>query len=270
MVVAAVAFVVVAVQVARPTAAEAVLGEIAAAAELVEPLTVDGQEFAYVRSETLALGVFPADAFTSTRGGPLAYLIPSTREVWIGADDTVQLRTTTGTPRFFAPGDETDYYTAGLDVIDGVGEITAETFDNVTSILDERTWPTTPDDLEDALRHSLPPELERPESVEILDLALDLIRLPDAPPTLRAAALRVIADLDLTLVERRPDGGGTFTIAYDQPEPATITVTLSGIGQLIYESVTLDDGDPSVGIPPGTITAEATYEPARIVSDLNN
>ena len=268
-VIAALAFVVVAVQIARPTAAEATLGEIAAAAELVEPSTIPDQEYAYTRSDTVVLGEFPPDTFPQGRERPLAYLLPQTRETWTGADDTVQLRTATGTPLFFTTDDEADYYTAGLDLIDQVGVVTTETYDGVTSMLDERTWPTTPDELEDVLRQSLPPGFDRPESVEILDLALALIRLPDAPPPLRAAALRVIADLDLTLVDRRPDGGGTFTSTYDRPQPTTITITINGTGQLLLESLTLINGDTGLGIPPGTITAETTYEPPRLVTELN-
>ncbi len=264
------ALVVVALQITRPTAAEAALGEIATAAELVEPATIPDQQYAYSQSESLVLGVAPPEAFPQGRERPLAYLLPTDRETWIGADGTVQLRTTTGTPRFFSSADETDYYRAGLDRLDLVGETTTETFDNVVSILDERAWPTTPSELVDAIRQSLPQGHDRPESVGVLDLALDLVRLPDAPPPLRAAALGVIAGLDLTLAERRPDGGGTFTISYDEPRPTTISVTLDGAGHVLHESITLIDGDPTLSIPPHTITAETTYQPIQLVNTLGS
>lgn len=266
--IAVLALVVFAGQMVRPPAAKAALDEMAVAARLVDPLTIRDQQYAYVRSETLTLGVVPTDAFNGQRNHPLAYFLPATLETWMSAEGTVQLRTTVGAPQFFTSTDETDYYTAGLDVIDGVGATTTETFENVTSLLDERTWPTTPGDLETALRQALPQEYDRPESVEILDLALDLIRLPSTTPSLRAAALHVIANLGLTLIERTQDGGGTFSVTYDKPYPVSITFTIDGNGQLRDESEALLSGDATLGIPPNTIISEQAHGPVQLVANL--
>jgi hypothetical protein len=267
--IAIVVLVVATTEVTRPTAAEAALGEIATAARVIDLPRVPDQGYAYARSETVALNVFPPDAFSQGRERPLAYLVRQTREAWFRGGGIVQIRTTTDTPTFFSDEDEDDYFAAGLDLIDRVGVTTTEAFDNVTSILDARIWPTSPDELGDAIRQSLPQGYDRPQSVEVLDLALALLRLPDASPPLRAAALQVIAGLDLSLEQRRPDGGGTFTITYDQPQTTAIAITIDGSGRLLRESTTLVDGDPSLGIPPGTVAAATTYESAKVVGDLS-
>lgn len=265
---AAVAFLLlgaITVVITRPTPAAAALNEIATVAEKVAtPAASEGRYF-YLHSETVDLNEFPADAFTGQRAQPLVYLVPATRELWIGASGTAVLRTTTGTPQFFSPEDEQDYYRAGIDTIDRVGEVVTETFEGVSSILEERQWPTEPRALQEAIKQSLPPEYDRPESVEILDLSLGLLRQPNTPPPLRGATLRVIGGLGLTLNERFPDGGGTFSTAYDQPQSTRIAVTIDGNGNLVHESITLVDGDADRGIPAGTTIAEATYQPARIV-----
>jgi hypothetical protein len=261
--------VVVVSQIGRPGAAEAAFSEIARVAETVDPLSIPAQHYSYSRSEQIVGVVDPVDAFDGARDRPLAYLIPETREMWVGEDGTVQLRTTARTPQFFNAQDETDYYTAELDAQDNIGETVTETFTGITSIVDERQWPTAPDELEATIVSLLPESYARPLDVEILDSALDLIREPATPPSLRAAALQVIAGLDLTLTERTSDGGGTFTITYDTPQRTTMTITINGQGQLLSESATLPDGDPTLGIPAGTVINQATYNPTEIVNNLD-
>jgi hypothetical protein len=259
------------VQVLRPTPVQAALAEIAAAAQKADPLTIPDQQYAYRHTEAVNLVVVPDDAFEpGHRDTPLAYLLPTVREEWIGTDGTVQLRTTANTPTFFTPEDESDYLQAGLDQTDNIGQTITETFGNVTSILDDRTWPTDPDQLETALTAMTPAGSETPETVDIFNLALAFIRQPDTPPALRSAALGVIARLDLTLSEHTSDGTRTFTLTYTEPQPATITVTLDTNGQLLYESVGLTDGDAATGVPPNTTISANTYQPIQIVGNLDS
>jgi hypothetical protein len=256
-------------QLGQPTGAEAAFGEIAQATELVDPLTIPAQHYAYSRSEQIVEVVEPVDAFDSVRDHPMAYLLPETREMWVGEDGIVQLRITARTPQFFSAQDEAYYYTAGFGDRDNIGEPVTETFTGTTSIVDERQWPTDPDELKATIVSLLPESYGRPLGVEILDSALDLIREPAAPPSLRAAAIRVIAGLDLTLTKRTGDGGGTFAVTYDGPQRITMTITIDGEGQLLNESTNLPDGDPTLGIPAGTVVSQANYNPTQIVDTLD-
>lgn len=197
-----------AVQQLRPTAASAALSEIAAAAERVDPLDIPAQAFAYTLSETTVLAVQPPDAFGEVvvPATGIAYLLPQTRESWIGTDRVVQLRITTGQPTFFTPESEAAYYSAGLDRSDKVAQTVTSTVSGTPSLLESRLWPTNPDQLLETFRSLVPPDRGLPDTVEIFDLALDLLRETGAPPELRAAVVRVLSTLDLEILERRPDG----------------------------------------------------------------
>jgi hypothetical protein len=256
-------------QIGRPSAAEAAFGEIARAAEVADPLTIPPQRYAYVSSEQTALAVEPVEAFEGLRDRPLAYLLPETREMWVGDDGTVQLRIAARTPRFFDAQDEADYHAAGYDEIDNIGVAVTQTYTGVTSILDEAEWPTDPDELKNSIVGMLSGSDDRPLTVQILDTALDLLRYPATPPSLRAAALRVIGNLDLALTERTADGGATFTITYDTPERTTLSITVDGEGQLRHESIILLDGDSTLGVPPGTAMDDTMHDPVRMVDSLD-
>lgn len=249
----------------RSDPAAAALGAIAAAAEKTDPLLVPAQSFAYTRSETTVLVVLPSDAFDqlSVLGDQVAYLLPQTRESWVAPEGVVQLKVFTGTPIFFDAEAESAYYGAGLDRLDLVGETVTETFTGVSGILDQ-TWPTDSGELADTIRSRLPPVRGLPVEVEMLDIALDLLRETTASPQLRAAALRVIAHLDLDLVEQLPDGSATFAIEYNSPLPIRDTFTVDRNGQLLAETSTFTEGDPSLGIPSGTVTYQAQYGATEI------
>lgn len=259
------------IQLLRPNTASAALSEIAAAAELVDPLAIPAQSFAYTRSDTVVLVVQPPDAFGAAEipGSGVAYLLPQTRESWFGSSDVVQLRLTTYRPTFFAPETEAAYYAAGLDRADGVGETVTSTVSGAPSLLDSRTWPTDPDQLLEVLRSLFPPDRGLPDTVEILDLALDLLRETGADPELRAAVLRVLSNLDMELLERRPDGAATFAITYESALLTRDGFTLDLSGNLLEETTTLIEADPNLSIPSGTVIWNALYEPTSIVEGLS-
>jgi len=258
------------VQVTRPSPASAALNEIAAAAELIEPIRIPDQSYAYTRSQGTVLSIVPPDDIDA-RSGPLAYLLPQTREVWIAGTGTVQISTTTHTPVFFTVEDETDYYSAGLDAIDQINSTVTLTGTGLTSILDERDWPANHNDLRTAIIESLPDETQQPREVAIANIALNLIAETGASPQLKAAAVRLISTLDtIDLSERRSDGGGTFTIDFNQPQPTSLAFTLDGAGNLVQFSLVDIGGDTAMGIPPGTKTENTSYEPTTIVDGLDS
>jgi len=254
-----------------PTAASAALSEIAAAAERVDPLVIPPQAFAYTRSKTTVLVVQPSDAFgdLTVPVEGIAYLLPQTREVWIGIGGVVQMRITTGPPSFFTPEAEAAYYSSGLDQIDQVGETVTGAVRGALSLFESRVWPTNPDQLKSALRSLVPPDRGLGETVEILDLALDLLRETGATPELRAAVIHVLADLDLQLLERRPDGSITLASTYESPLLTRDTFTLNPNGTLLEESSALLEGNPNLSIPSGTLVFHANYKATSFVENLS-
>ncbi len=269
-IVTAVLLVAVGIQITRPPSAAAALAEIAEAAELAKPLEIPNQSYAYTRSENTVLGVAPPDAF-GDRTAPLAYLAHDTRETWVGPDGTVQIRVTTLEPEFFSTADEVDYYSAGLDRIDRVGEAVTATGVNVTTILNERDWPTNPTDLAAAIVVSLPADHDEPDNVAIANLALVLVTETGASPELRAGALILISKLDdIELLERRNDGGGIFAMAHDAPTPMSLTFTLDGNGSVLQITRVDIDGNAALGVPPGTTIQDSRYSETRVVEGLNS
>ncbi len=256
----------VAVAALRPSPAQAALLEIAEAAERLDPLTIPQGQYAYTQSETINLGVTGIDPFPH-RATPIAYLIPTDRQIWNSEDGTTSIVTTIGQPTFFNATDEVDYFAAGYDAIDQVGQTVTETFGNTTSILTERDWPTDPKELRDVIIELIPEDSQRPMDVEILDVVLDLIREVGPTPALRAAAIAVIADLDPTVEDESP-GQTTFSIVSTQPDNLTIRFTLTDEGHLISETTTDIAGNPRLGIPPGTQVASSIYEPTIITTSL--
>ncbi len=261
--------VIVAIQVVKPSPARATLLEIAQAAELADPLTIPPQSYAYTKSEVVVLGTVPADAFAG-RTSPMAYLLPQTREIWVGSENTVQIRTTTNSPVFFAPQDKVDYYEAQLDKVDQVGQTTSQTVTGGTSILDERDWPTEPDALKTAIEDTFQPGSVMPADVDVAHVALSLISESSASPDLRAAALRALAGLnDLHLVQGT-DGTSTFSITYSTPHEGSLTFVLDGAGKVVSRRTVNIDGDPGLGIPPNTVIEGMDYEPTMIVAEPDN
>lgn len=266
---AVVAATIVGLQVAGPTPTEAAMEEIATVAAAIDPAEVGEQEFLFTESDNIALAVLPSDMLEGVEYDDefLAYRLPATRQTWFGSDGVVQISTTNREPIFFSDEDERAYYEAGLDEIDAIGETTTHTVQQDPE-LDQ--WPTDPTELDEAIREQLPPETGRPESVEYLDSALDLIREVFTPPELRASVLTLIGRIpDLQLVERDEDRA-TFAIEYEDRDLQTRqTFTVSGRGELLAEETLLLEPEPELGIPANTVTFTAEYSIPEVVDSLD-
>jgi hypothetical protein len=81
--------------------------------------------------------------------------------------------------------------------------------------------------------------------------------------------LRVIAGLDLELVEESPDGAGTFSTVLEGYTAMRLTFTLDATGHLRFEELILVDGDPDRGVPPGTAEYTANYTVPRLVDSAD-
>lgn len=265
---AVVAAVFLGLQVAGPTPTEAAMEEIATVAAAIEPAEVGDQEFLFTESENAALAVLPADMLGNVQYDDefLAYRLPATRRTWFGSDGVVQIRTTNREPTFFSDRDESAYYAAGLDEIDAIGETTTDTIQQDAEL---DLWPTDTSELDSAIRDQLP-ETGRPQSVEYLDSALDLIREVFTPPELRASVLTLIGRIpDLQLVER-DQGRATFAIEYEDRDLQTRqTFTVSRRGELLAEERLLLEPEPELGIPANTVTFTAEYSTPDVVDSLD-
>lgn len=252
----------------RPTAAEAALAEVAEAARAATPIDVPDGSFIYTRSERADLAVRPGIEFGVDQEF-VAYLLPSTREVWRQPETQfIQIRTTNHTPTFFTPDVEDAYYRLGLDRTDRLGETQTEQLTGVTDPLLNVDWPTEPDDLHEALRgYAAQGGDDRPEDAQIFDVATDLLREADPTPELRAAVLEVLRRLPVNLLERTSQTI-TIGITYTTPTSTRDTITLSHEGRLLAETSTLLESDPELGIPADTTILKVDYQETRITDDL--
>jgi hypothetical protein len=136
---------------------------------------------------------------------------------------------------------------------------------------ESRACPTDPTALDKAIRQAAVNDRGLPETVEYLDVALDILREPLTSPQLRAATLRLIAQLpDLELVETARDDSFTFAVEYrDQDVDSRQTFTLSKQGYLLTEEIRILEPNPRFGIPADTDIFTAIHTPATIVDDLS-
>lgn len=252
----------------RPTATGAAAEEIATAAEAADPITLPANSYLYTRAETKAVRFVPADGLQGVDYDKayLTYQIPSERQTWVAADGTIQISTRNSTPVFFSPRDEAVYYAAGLDVSDAIGQTKTEVFSPSDRV---EEWPTQPDDLDHAIRQALPDQ-GLPESVEYVDVAMDIIRERPVQPETRANLVRLIGRLPDLSVVQSDDDHTTFQIGYDRDAIAeTYTFTLTSRGELAFEERRLSQPNPSLGIPTGTVLFSAKYSVPQVVTQLS-
>lgn len=252
----------------RSSPAEAALAEVAEAARAATPLEVPHGSFIYTRSERLDLAIRPGIEF-GLDDEFVAYLIPSTREVWRQPDtEFIQIRTTNHPPVFFDRIVDDAYYQQGIGETDQLGETQHEQLTGVADPLLQIDWPTQPDALHEALReYATQGGDERPEAVQIFDLATDLLREANPTPELRASVVEVLARLPVELVEQT---GETITIGITYPTPMQTrdTITLGSEGELLAEKSILLEGDPQLGIPADTTILKVEYKETLVTDDL--
>lgn len=252
--------------VTRPTAVEAALGEIATAARIATPEEIPTGSFLYTRTEETSLSIAQQGDLIGIEG-PVAYLLPITRQEWDNGDFK-QLTITTYTPIFFDPVVKAAYYAHGWDRSDGVGETVTQQLTGITSNLATTNWPTNPNDLKQALDdHASQSGSDLPLDIQVFHLATDLLRVTNPTPALRAALIEVLAQLPVTIANQTPDGSITLTITYNQPPATQDTITLDAQGHLIAETSTILEAADSV--PANTNTYQATHTIPIVVASLD-
>lgn len=257
-------------QVIRPTPTHAAMEEIAVVVEASDPLTIPPQQYAYTSSQTTTLRIVPKEGLGDVEYDRdlLVYLLPAQRETWVGSDAVVQIRTTAGPPIFFHTEDETAYYAAGLDATDVLGETVTET---MLLEPDPEAWPEDKAELGRAIRAMVNGQ-ERPEPVEYVDIALDVIRESLISPQTRANALRLIGEQPGLRVEPVTDEGSSrFVLDYTDAGVATrLSFTISSEGHLLEEAETLLEPHPLLNVPAGVTVAHNVYGKTVIVGTLDS
>lgn len=247
----------------NPAPAQAALLEIARAAELVEPISIPEQSYAYTYSESKTLRVISSDLIGG-RDSPLAAIFPEVREFWLGSDGTIQIRTTAMSPVFFSDQDEQAFYAAGLREVEGVGVTTTRTYEPGT--LDVGVdWSQEPDGLLAQFKGELG---SGASDAEVTQAALTLLRETGASPALRASVLRVVSGLDEVTLGDRTEQSQAFRIEFEDQGTFQIEFVLDSYGSLLSERLRGLDGDPDLGVMPNDLWEEITYRPTIIVDGL--
>ena len=255
----------VVVPLLRAPSVNATLADLASATRTLEPSQLAPGEFRYSTRTSLVLG-----ATTTAEGELLAYLLPSTREIWRDFDGNAVITTSVGNPRFFSEEAEARYYAEGFDRTDRVGQTFTETFAGISDQAVALAWPSDPESLRRTMTNEIREgESDLPESVELVELAARILLDAPSTPQLRAGVIDVLATLDEIDVTRNDDDTTTVSITYlDNDITTTDTATIDGDGQLVSETRTRDSGDDELGIPPGTFITSIDYTPPVIVSEV--
>jgi hypothetical protein len=261
-VVAGVAFIVLSTK----SAAAAELLEVARLVETSDPLEAPDGAFVYTQSDTSALMRVPSDGLGgASNGQDLYYRLPVHRESWIGDEGTLQLVITPFEPIFFADADRVLYFEQGIDRQDAIGEtevvVLSDAFDTV--------WATDQSELDAQIRGMLPPESARPMNIDYLDIALQVIRESPASPATRAAALRLMSDVDGLELTDEAQGVPGFQIEFeDNSVLVRWTFAIDDAGFLRKEARTNLTEETVSGIPAGAVTFEASYWAPIVVATL--
>jgi hypothetical protein len=245
--------------------AQAALVEVAQAARQASPLEIPEGSFIYARSKRVDLAIRPGADFGLTDDS-IAYLLPTTRQVWRSPDNAfVLIHTTVETPRFFTAEVEDAYYEANLDQADHVGETLIDRFTDVADPIIEASWPTDPVELRAAMDAFITQGGSQSATpAAVFQLSGNLLRETNPTPELRAAVLEVLAQLPLEL-DSRSEGGLTVSIVDHERQ---LSISLSNDGALLFETITLLQADPDLGLPEGALFSAATHDPTTVVDQL--
>lgn len=243
------------------------LGELANVAERVEIARAADGEYLYSTSTGVSINFRDGADIGRPELGAFAYLVPRTVETWI-ADDVMIVARTTMQPKFFDPAAERAYFEAGLDADDGIGQTTEDTLSMADQIIDQRDWPTSPGQLQQAMEAYASNEGSQVATdVQLVELAAVLLRETEASPRLRAAVLRVLEDLDVD-VATTSDGGVSVAIEFVDGVRRLRVIEFDAQANLVREYETWVDGDRRLGVPAGTVVHEAAYSPVRVVTEI--
>jgi hypothetical protein len=239
----------------RASASEVLRRTAAVAAELDGPRRERGYLYSKVQRDEL---------ITSDKGGGWSAIHPITEELWLAADGSGLLRTTSESLVFFGERDR-DRWEAweGPDFASGVS---SHPFPAGALPFDElRLLPTRPAALDAVLREGVSPE-GLPTDVAVFTRVGELLARGDASPALRAALYRVAANLPgVELVGETLDPGGRagvgVSMTYDESGAAVEAVMIfdQETSELLAQETILLELASWVDAAPGTRLSFVVY-----------
>lgn len=260
---AAVAAVVVITVPGSTPAVDANLAEIARVARTLTAEELPAGAYVYVRSESTVLV-----ATSFEEDGPAAfYLLPTTVDEWVRGTAHEQL-VTVGSPTFFNPAHEEEYYASGQAAADRVGETYVERLGDAANIEDISRWSADVD----VLRDQLDAELSLgggdglADQVRSFEAIVQLMG-PDlnAPPELRAALIEVLATLDIT-TEMVGDSV-RVTLQSDEVGRGLVRreLDIDTEGFMVRTAVTVVEPSSEFPVPAGTVISLESFSRPSIV-----
>lgn len=248
--VAAVAAVTVGVLATRPGPAQATLTEIAEVVLVTDLDTVTGDFYLTESSATLNMTANFPDGVIFT------YTLDEERRTWVSRTGRTAIETTFSNPTFASSEDRALYEERGLAESDRLGETELVVVDDAGHAALDPTLSTDPDELLAQIRS----RRNVTTQTDVVEELLELITASPATPELRAATIRALARLDLTLVDRTADRA-TFRTTPTDGDTKIIGFGLGSTGQLVSMAITTVD--PTTG-ESGAVVYSATYTPTRL------
>ncbi len=245
---------------ARPAPLQAALAEYAEILLQQEPLQPQAGQFIYQESHTTQLAVVDGSELPDLDVEQIAYLIVGERQVWVGADNTIELAITPTGVEFFSDEAAAAYQHAGLAELDGIGVTTTVT--QQSQLFPD--LPQTPEELEQYLR-----EQARlgggvlSEDEHLFNLLAAVLADPTIPNSSKAAAADVIGTIKGVKLVERTDSHITLALEYTDLGQVQRTLTLDLTApQLASDTTELLGALDELDIPTGTIIDETHYEPS--------
>ncbi len=218
-------------------------------------------QYVYTRSENAYLSVAMGEH-------SFAVLVPHAREMWVAPDGSGRLRGTAGEAVFLSAEDRSAWIGAGSPELPG-GKTTDEAF-GPEGLVFQDLWnlPTGPGELREAVER-LVSEVGPTGDSETFQLVGQLLRETYAPPEVRSALYRLMADIPgVELVGDTKDetGRAGVAVAYTPRGVRLELIFDPETSQLIGErQVAVDPGKAGLHVAQGTVIGWAAYLDSRVV-----
>ncbi len=252
----------------RPRAVEAQLTDLARVAEEATSPVAPAGGFVYgVIEQRTLIQESAAD------GSLISFVRFDVRESWLASDGRLRIRTTNRGVEFFTDDDRAAFASSSLAVNHrpgGIDEVDLAPATHPENSLE--MWSTDPDELARQLDAETAASGDVARSARLLEAGANLLRSTAARPALRAAVLRVLADLpDLEVTDLEfPAGPQTLVVAEYRQGDARLRQTLTfdtETAHLLEQRITTLDELPD-GIPAGTEVSIRTVQPPTVVGSI--
>lgn len=186
-----------------PDSGSALLGLASAVAD-AGPFVPRTPEVWYEKTERTEPFEVAPEHLEALGAEPFTFQVPTVVETWIGADGAFRTRVSYGSPRFAQGVDERAFDLVRLGdrypvnrVVESIGVVEDPAFDP--------PWADGPSAVLTAMERQVRTTTDpRPDSVQLLDLTVTLLREERDVPAHRAILLRVLADIDDLAVYSKP------------------------------------------------------------------